>query len=74
MANMRLRPPAPLDLVRAVERSVGVRFPDDYVDFMAESNGAEGPLGDWLAYLDLWPIEEIESRNPPTPLRSSGQG
>jgi hypothetical protein len=60
---MEFRPPASVEVVRSVERATGVVFPADYVDFMTESNGAEGPIGNSAAYLSLWPIEKIVPLN-----------
>ena len=48
--------------VLAAGRSLGVRFPDDYVDFMVQSNGAEGSVGK-NAYLALWRVEELVPLN-----------
>jgi len=43
-------------------RKLGVTFPPDYVTFMRESNGGEGPVGG-KGYLILWPVEELVSAN-----------
>jgi hypothetical protein len=40
----------------------GAKFPDQYLDFMRSSNGAEGPIGE-KSYVAIWPIEEIKVLN-----------
>src|ERR671937_1291190 len=49
------------DLVRAAVRSAPVEVPNDYLDLMRVSNGVEGTVG--RAYLQLWPLETLASRN-----------
>ena len=36
-------------------KALGIAFPDDYVEFMLESDGAEGPIGK-SSYLALYPV------------------
>lgn len=36
--------------------------PDDYLSFMATSNGGEGPVGE-AGYLHLWPVEDLETQS-----------
>ena len=48
---------ATLAAIRDRERELGVRFPDDYVEFMLASNGGEGSVGE--SYLRIDPIEEM---------------
>ena len=42
-----------------------VRFspPPGYIEFMQESNGAEGPIGKSSRHLVLWPIEKLFGYN-----------
>ena len=57
--NLNLKQPAPETALRQL-RSAG-RLPKDYVDFLRESNGAEGFVGD--SYLILFGAEAIEPIN-----------
>jgi hypothetical protein len=57
-----LKPGASIALLREIERTLGVSFPAQYVEFMTGSNGAEGFVGP-NSYLMLWPVEEIASLN-----------
>jgi hypothetical protein len=61
IAQMELRPGASVALVQDVQSRLGFRLPRDYVEFITESNGAEGFVGN--SYLVLWPIEEIIPTN-----------
>ena len=45
-----------------VEREYNVSLPNDYKEFILESNGAEGPIGK-ESYLAIWPINEIIELN-----------
>lgn len=56
--DLTLNPGASCEVIHAVELQLGVAFPQQYVDFLAQSNGAEGSVGG-DAYLVLWPVEEI---------------
>lgn len=55
-------PPADPGTFNSIVESIDVQLPDDYLDFMRESNGGEGGIrkGQWLR---LWPIEEINQAN-----------
>jgi hypothetical protein len=44
------------------EKHFGLKFPDDYRDFMKYSNGGEGFFGP-NSYLRLWKIEELSLMN-----------
>jgi hypothetical protein len=61
IAQLELRPGASAALVQDVQSRLGFRLPRDYVEFITESNGAEGFVGN--SYLLLWPIEEIIPTN-----------
>ncbi|MEI6045241.1 MAG: SMI1/KNR4 family protein [Chloroflexota bacterium] len=58
IGSLALRPGASRELVRKVEAELGISLPKDYLDFMVQSNGAEGPIGK-REYLVLWAIEKI---------------
>jgi len=51
--------------LREVALELNVTFPPDYVAFMRESNGGEGPVGDEdpPAYLIVYRVEELVSLN-----------
>ena len=40
----------------------GVRLPQDYLDFVSENGGGEGPLGE-EGYLQLWALDELAEQN-----------
>src|SRR5688572_21310493 len=51
--------------VAAIDRAakrLGVEFAPDYIAFMRESNGGEGPFGK-EGYMRLWRVEELVSSN-----------
>lgn len=50
------------DLVWQVEDALRVQLPSDYVAFVKESNGAEGPLSE-SAYVALWRVDELREAN-----------
>ncbi len=50
------------DVLRKVESRLNISLPTQYVDFLRQSNGAEGSVGE-NSYLVLWSIEEIEPLN-----------
>ncbi len=56
--GMELNPPTTKDVLDIVETKLGIKFPQEYVDFMLESNGAEGNVGS-NSYLALWSAEQI---------------
>ena len=41
---------------------VGYRLPEDYLEFMRETNGYNGEVGP-LGYVCIWPVEEIAETN-----------
>jgi hypothetical protein len=47
--------------LESAERQLGVRFPEDYVDFMTAVGSGEGWIGEVL--LALWSPEELVDRN-----------
>jgi hypothetical protein len=57
------RPPAdPEAVARLIERS-GVKLPDEYLTFLATSDGGDGDVGE--RWLEIWPVarvlDELES-------------
>ncbi|WP_342430147.1 SMI1/KNR4 family protein [Neobacillus sp. FSL H8-0543] len=56
-----LNPPIDRNKVKKVESVLGVAFPDDYVEFITYTNGAEGSIDE--NYLVLWAIDEIIELN-----------
>ncbi|HEV3146394.1 MAG TPA: SMI1/KNR4 family protein [Gemmataceae bacterium] len=67
------RPGASLDVLNEVLSRLNVTPPQDYVEFMLESNGAEGPMGK-DGYLMLFPAEQLEPCNKPYGLGPNGPG
>lgn len=49
--------------IESAERDLGVRLPDDYREFLRESNGIEGFSGPNSDYLMLWGAMELGERN-----------
>ena len=44
------------------ESELGFKFPEEYANFLSQTNGAEGAIGE-AAYLVLWSIENVGSLN-----------
>ncbi len=59
--QMKKNPGVSLSSLQNVQEELGFKFPVEYADFLLESNGAEGPIGN--AYLVLWALEKIKSWN-----------
>ncbi len=57
LTGLEIREGALSDSLQSTQTELSVRLPQDYVEFTAESNGAEGFVGE--CYLVLWPIESI---------------
>ncbi|SRR6266487_5605684 len=53
--------PAGASSIRQFEMESGFRLPDDYAQFLQQTNGGEGFVGN--AYLILWRIEELLEMN-----------
>ena len=60
--GMALNPPTTEGKLREAEKELGISFPVQYKEFMLESNGAEGPIGE-NAYLLIWPVEVLVQYN-----------
>lgn len=50
------------DVITNVEHQLGLRFPDDYIDFLRQTNGTEGPTPNG-GHVALWPLEELPAAN-----------
>ncbi len=53
---------ASLDAIRAFEAKHGIEFPPEYKGFLAETNGADGWIGD-DTYVILWKLEDLAELN-----------
>lgn len=60
--TMEYNSPSSEEDIRIVELEIGMIFPKQYREFMLETNGAEGDVGQ-NSYLALWSIEEIVPLN-----------
>lgn len=56
--DMDKEQPTTAEKIEAVEKKMGIVFPNEYKEIMLYSNGMEGPIGE-EGYLCIWPIEEI---------------
>lgn len=56
------RSPAADSSIADCEVRMGVKLPDDYVEFLRFANGGEGFVAD-LAYLILWRVEDLVRNN-----------
>ena len=55
------RPPASAADIAQLEQRLAVKFPKDYIDLQAWSNGGEAKLG--TAYFTIWPVQDVARRN-----------
>jgi hypothetical protein len=53
--------PATTATIADAERQLGIKLPEDYVNFLTITNGAEGFLGS--SYLILWHVEDLKRMN-----------
>ena len=51
-------PPADLEMIKQTERILSTKLPKDYVDFLLQTNGYEGQLGQ--SYSIFTPVDKIE--------------
>ncbi|KAB2927749.1 MAG: SMI1/KNR4 family protein [Leptonema illini] len=56
--KFEMNQPADRNSISEVESELHVVLPDDYVRFMQQFNGGEGPVGN-ENYLSLWRIEDL---------------
>jgi hypothetical protein len=60
--KMKSRPQATEEGIEDAETELGIIFPEEYREFMLESNGAIGCIGE-NSYLNIWAIENIAQYN-----------
>lgn len=60
--EMTLNEPATPEAIARAELALGVRLPADYVAFLLEHNGGEGPVGDegWGAFHPIEALPQIQ--------------
>lgn len=61
LARMKLRPGGSKVAFESLETRLLFKLPAQYADFLMQSNGGEGAVGN--AYLVLWSLEELEGLN-----------
>ncbi len=54
----QLNLPTTREILAEVESKLEIQFPDQYINFMLESNGAEGNVGN-NSYLAIWTAEQL---------------
>jgi hypothetical protein len=59
--DLERAPPATEAQLEAAQRDLGVTLPGDYLDFLRESNGAQGFLRD--SPVQLWAADELAEYN-----------
>lgn len=55
--KMILNPSTTKEILEEVETKLKMKLPAQYVEFMLESNGAEGKVG-LNSYLNVWPASD----------------
>ena len=64
VASLKTNPGASEPTIAAMLKELGVCLPEEYLDLLRFSNGAEGNLvSDDGPYIKFWPAEEIVSSN-----------
>lgn len=61
-ADFHRRPPADPTEISKTESKAGFGFPAPYKEFLLETNGGEGPVGE-AAFIMLWPVEDLIELN-----------
>jgi len=59
--NLKLKPPATEDNLKILEQRIDICLPVEYREFMLNSNGAEGFIGN--SYLQIWSVEQTMKLN-----------
>ena len=59
--KLHLRSGASRSAIEEVRIALGLNDENGYLEFLSESNGYEGSVGN--SYLQLWSVEELESLN-----------
>lgn len=62
ISKMELQPPVTPNVVKQVELELKHELPLEYKQFILESNGAEGMIGE-NEYLSIWPVTILNQRN-----------
>ena len=62
ISQMELGTPTTADAINIAGEQLGISLPDQYKEFMIETNGAEGFVG-VNSYLAIWPIDQIVQLN-----------
>lgn len=57
-----LQAPAELSTIEQLQLNLGIKLPDDYLNFFLRSDGADGAVGE-TGYVSLWPIHELINLN-----------
>jgi hypothetical protein len=65
-AQLRKKGPVDRLVVERIEIQLGQEFPQDYKAFIAQHNGAAGPVGS-ASFLQLWRVEDIPDLNEGVP-------
>lgn len=60
-SKMTLHKGATKENIEDAEKNLGIKFPNDYIDFVLFSDGAEGEIGN--DYLEIWSVEELLQSN-----------
>jgi hypothetical protein len=55
--HLETRPPADVRPLEDAAAQAGVELPQDYLEFMATTNGAAGDIGS--TWVEFWPVHEI---------------
>jgi len=61
LAKFNGNPPSNPAPIRQIETASGFRLPDGYAEFVLQTNGGEGVVGN--AYVILWRMEELLEMN-----------
>lgn len=69
MENMQFSEPADNSEIEDTERNLGIRFTEQYKEFLRKTDGAEGPIGK-NGYMSLWPIKLVGEINSGSKTRS----
>ncbi len=61
LSQFEFNEPATENSIKKVEELLSINFPQEYRDFLLNSNGGEGAIGQ--SYLVLWKIEDLIELN-----------
>jgi len=70
LAGIARRAPADPTALEHLVATAGVRLPDDYLTFMASSDGGDGDIGQ--AWIELWPVARVQAELESTPPHHEG--